>query len=71
MTREISMREHQILQLIAHEYSTNEIAKELFLSPHTVISHRRNLLQKLQAKNSAGLVRSAFEQNILILKQAI
>jgi DNA-binding CsgD family transcriptional regulator len=61
----ISSREIQILRLIADEHSTNEIAEKLFISAHTVISHRRQLLRKLRAKNTAGLIRRAFEIQIL------
>lgn len=64
----ISIREREVLQLIAHEYSSREIAKLLFISPHTVMSHRKKLLVKLDAKNTAGLIRSAFEKRILELK---
>ena len=61
----LSLRETQVLKLIAFEYSTNEIADQLFISPHTVISHRRQLLTKMSARNTAGLVRRAFEERIL------
>ncbi len=65
MTSQLSLRETQILELIAFEYSTKEIADRLFISPHTVISHRRHLLVKMSARNTAGLVRRAFEEKIL------
>lgn len=65
MYRMISNREYQILHLIALEYSTPEIAQELFISVHTVISHRRQLLRKLHARNAAGLIRRAFETQLL------
>ncbi len=61
----ISPRENQILRMIAHEYTAEEIATTLYLSPHTVNSHRKNLLNKMQVKNTAGLVRRAFELGIL------
>ena len=64
-TSKISSREKEVLHLIANEYTTNEIAAELYLSPHTVISHRKNLLQKMHAKNVAGMVRRGFEIGIL------
>lgn len=56
MKNRISDREHDILRLIAREYTTPEIAVLLSISCHTVISHRRNLLKKLNAKNIAGLI---------------
>jgi DNA-binding NarL/FixJ family response regulator len=58
-------RETQVLRLIASEYSNGEIANKLFISIRTVDTHRRNLLEKLQAKNTAGLVKYAIEQGIL------
>ena len=61
----ITKRESQILHLVAYEYSTKQIAAMLFLSSDTVNSHRKNMMRKLRVKNSAGLVRVAFERNIL------
>lgn len=61
----ITKRESQILHLVAYEYSTKEIAAMLFLSSDTVNSHRKNMMRKLQVKNTAGLVRVAFERSIL------
>ncbi len=61
----ISNRELQVLHLVAYEHSTKEIAKELYISEHTVITHRKNLLLKMDAKNTAGLVRRGFEQGLL------
>ena len=62
----ISEREHEILHLIANEYTTNEIAERLFLSSHTVITHRKNLLNKLDVRNVAGMIRKAFDRGLLI-----
>lgn len=53
----ISKREFQILRMITDEKTNKEIAQELNISRRTVDTHRRNLLQKLNAKNTAGLVR--------------
>ncbi|MEE9373418.1 MAG: helix-turn-helix transcriptional regulator [Saprospiraceae bacterium] len=61
----ISPREKEVLYLIAHEYTTHEIALELFISFHTVISHRKNLLTKMDVKNMAGLVRKGYETGLL------
>ena len=63
----ISKREVEVLQLIAQEYTINEIADQLCLSYHTIVSHRKNILSKLQARNTAGLVRRGFELGILNL----
>ena len=64
----ISAREEQVLQLIALENTTDEIAGKLYISPATVNSHRKNLFSKLQARNSAGLIRIAYEKGILQLR---
>ncbi|MCZ8091611.1 MAG: response regulator transcription factor [Flavobacterium sp.] len=61
----LTSREKEILALIIKEYTTDEIANELFVSNKTVESHRSNLIQKLGVKNSAGLVRVAFEKGLL------
>lgn len=61
----VSLREVQILKLIAFEHSSKEIANQLYISTHTVESHRKNLLLKLDVKNTAGLVRKGFELGVL------
>lgn len=62
---EITAREAEVLRLIAAERTTDEIARDLGISVNTVESHRRQLLQKLGARNSAGLVRIAIEAGLL------
>jgi len=62
---ELSLREKEILILIAHEYNTAEIAEKTFISLNTVNTHRRNLLSKLNAKNTAGLVKYAVENGLV------
>lgn len=54
-------REKDILKLITSELTTQEIADQLFISQSTVITHRRNLLRKIGARNTAGLVKYALE----------
>ena len=61
----LTPREMEVLELIAEEYTNQEIADLLFISPHTVVTHRRNLLQKLNAKNTAGLVHQASRHGLL------
>ncbi len=60
----LTNRELQILKLISEEFTNHEIADKLFISPRTVDTHRRNLIQKLHAKNTAGLVRYAIRHKI-------
>jgi DNA-binding NarL/FixJ family response regulator len=61
----LTKREQEILTKIAQEYSNPEIAKELFISIRTVDTHRRNLLDKLQVKNTAGLVKYAIKFGLI------
>ena len=67
----VSTREKEVLHLIAHEYTTKEIAQELYISQHTAISHRQNLLSKLEARNTAGLVRRGFELGLIGLQASL
>lgn len=60
-----SKRELQVLKLIAFERTIPEIAQELYISVETVKTHRRHLLQKMNVRNTAGLVRKSFEKRIL------
>jgi len=55
----ITKREQEILDLVAAGKTSPEIADILFLSARTIESHRYNLMQKLNMKNTAGLVRYA------------
>lgn len=65
-TPRLTKREKQILQFLAKGKTSNEIADELFLSPLTVDTHRKNLLQKFGAKNSAELVHIAVQQHMIL-----
>lgn len=62
---ELSKREVEVLQLIANGMTNKEIGEQLFISPRTVDTHRRNLLQKTGAKNSAGLVSYATKKGYI------
>jgi len=61
----LSVRELEILRLIGREFSSQEIADKLFISFHTVESHRANLMSKAGVKNTAGLIRWATENDYL------
>lgn len=61
----ISRREKEVLKLIVEEFTTQEIANKLFISLKTVESHRSSLLGKLNARNTAGLVRITMEHRLL------
>lgn len=60
----LSRREKEVLLLILEEYTTQEIAEKLFISFGTVETHRRNMLIKTGARNTAGLVRIALEYEL-------
>ncbi|GAA3639538.1 response regulator transcription factor [Flavivirga jejuensis] len=55
----LSSREKDIVNLIAKELTTDEIAETLFLSKHTIETHKKNIFLKLQVNNAAGLVKKA------------
>lgn len=61
----LSRREKEVLALILEEFTTQEIADKLFISFGTVETHRRNMLVKTGARNTAGLVRISIEYNLL------
>lgn len=61
----LTKREKEILNLIADGLTSQEIAESLYISPRTVETHRANLLQKLDIKNTAGLVRYAVENGFV------
>lgn len=61
----ITDRELEVLELIVQEHTNQEIAEKLYISSRTVDAHRRNLLQKTGARNTAGLVKYAFQHNLI------
>ena len=61
----LTRREYQILKLIAQQYTTKEIAKALHVSDSTVETHRKNLIKKVNAKNSVGLAIFAMKNEII------
>ncbi|MCW3159965.1 response regulator transcription factor [Chryseobacterium oryctis] len=61
---ELTEREKEVVVLICQEFTNNEIAEKLFLSPRTVESHRQRILEKIGAKNTVGLVIYAIVHNI-------
>ncbi|MBW1295653.1 response regulator transcription factor [Aquimarina litoralis] len=61
----LSKREKQILQLIAKEYTTQEIADKLFLSKYTIEGYRTSLISKLNVKNVVGLAKHAIKMGLV------
>jgi DNA-binding NarL/FixJ family response regulator len=61
----LSSREKQILNLIAKEMTTQEIADHLFISVNTAETHRASLLSKFGSRNIAGLIKAAMEKGMI------
>jgi DNA-binding NarL/FixJ family response regulator len=61
----LTRREKEVLELIAEGMTNNVIAQKLFISPATVDTHRKNLLAKLDAKNTASLVKIAMQLQLI------
>ncbi len=61
----LSSREIEIIKLVAEGMSNKEIAEKIFLSVHTVTTHRKNIMSKLGVNNTAGLVMYAVRQKLI------
>jgi DNA-binding NarL/FixJ family response regulator len=61
----VSERENEIIILIAEGLTNEQIAIQLFLSKHTVNTHRKNIMAKLGVKNTAGIVMYAVKTNLV------
>ena len=61
----LTKREKEILKLIAEGFSSQEVADKLFISLRTVETHRMNINQKLDVKNTAGLVKEAMKRGLI------
>ena len=62
---ELTEREKDVIRLIVRGKSTEEIAEQLFISKHTVDTHRKHILAKLEVKNVAGIIRYAFQTGLV------
>jgi len=61
----LSDRENEIIILIAEGLTNEQIAEQLFLSKHTVNTHRKNIMGKLGVKNTAGIVMYAVKTKLV------
>ncbi|WP_234110532.1 response regulator [Chryseobacterium sp. R2A-55] len=61
----LSTREKEVLELIAEGLTNNQIAEKIFVSPYTVDSHRKSLMTKLNAGNTAILIKQAIKFNLI------
>ena len=59
----ISRREQEVLHLLASGFTAKEIARNLYISTHTVDTHRKNLIVKYGAKNTVHMVVKALLSN--------
>lgn len=62
----LTRREKEILAEAALGLTTNQIAEKLFISPHTVESHRKNLIEKFQTSNLSSAIKLAIEYGLII-----
>ncbi len=60
LLKNISDRELEVLKLLGSGFSSKEIAEKLHISNHTAVSHRKNLIEKFNARNTAHLIRDAY-----------
>ena len=56
----VTCREMEVLKYLSEEMTNKEIATQLFISPRTVETHKRNLMQKLKVRNAVGLAKFYF-----------
>jgi DNA-binding NarL/FixJ family response regulator len=61
----LTCREIEIITLIALEFSGKEISEKLFISTNTVETHRKNIMKKLNAKNTISLVKYALKNSLI------
>ncbi len=61
----LTRREFDVLKAISEELTTQQISEKLFISPKTVETHRMNIMSKLGAKNSVGIIKIALEKELI------
>lgn len=61
----LTQREIEIVQLIAKEFNNQQIANHLFISERTVETHRKNIFRKTKTKSLVGLIKFAYEHNLV------
>ena len=65
----LSQREKEIIGCVVRGMTNKEIAEQLFISVHTVITHRRNITRKLQIHSAAGLTIYAIVNKLVELSE--
>jgi len=66
---ELTKREIEVLQMVTKGHSNKEIADRLFVSTHTVISHRKNISEKTGIKSASGLTMYAILKKIIDMNE--
>ena len=61
----LTSREKEIIELISEGLTNFDISEKLFISKHTVNTHRKNIMHKIGVKNTAGIVIYAVKSNII------
>ena len=67
----LTEREIEIIDALSQGLSSDEISIKLYISTFTVNTHRRNAMDKLNARNAVHLVRICFEEGIIVGKEAV
>lgn len=62
---QLTQREREVLELICQEYTTTEMAEKMFVSHRTIETYRKNLLEKIGAKNTAGLIVKSVKSGLI------
>lgn len=61
----LTNRENEILRLVAEGLTAQEVSKKIFISQGTVETHKRNIIQKLNARNAVDAVTKAFRSGLI------
>ena len=61
----ITRREQEVLHLLANDYTSKELAQQLYISLETVNSHRKNIREKLGVKTSSGMICKGYQLGLL------
>ena len=61
----LSLREIEVIELIAKEYTNAKIAEALFISERTVETHRKNIFRKTDTKGVIGLIKYCVEKRVI------
>ena len=67
VSQELTEREKELLKLLAKGYSTQRAADEMNLSPHTIHTHRKNIIKKLNIKSPTQFVLHAIDLRLITI----